>query len=93
MNKYIIVSKELRLSFILKKQNPKIFRMNLEHKNILTSSSLKKKTLHLAEQATDFSPAKYTASDLSLVWLIAESCLTFPGSDFSRNPRLEASWR
>ena len=39
MNKYIIVSKELKLSFILKKQNPKIFRMNLEHKNILTKSS------------------------------------------------------
>ena len=33
--------------------------------------------LHLAEQVTDFSCIKYTASDQSLVWSIAESCLTF----------------
>ena len=46
---------------------------------------------HLAEQATDFSSIKYTASDQSLVWLIAESCLTFPGSDSPRNPRLDVS--
>ena len=34
--------------------------------------------LHLVEQATDFSHIKYIASDQSLVWSIAESCLTFP---------------
>ena len=47
--------------------------------------------LHLVEQVTDFSHIKYIASDQSLVWSIAESCLTFPGSDFSRNPRLGVS--
>ena len=34
--------------------------------------------LHLVEQATDFSNTKYIASDQSLVWSIAKSCLTFP---------------
>ena len=33
---------------------------------------------HLVEQATDFSNTKYIASDQSLVWSIAKSCLTFP---------------
>ena len=33
---------------------------------------------HLVEQATDFSNTKYIASNQSLVWSIARSCLTFP---------------
>ena len=37
-----------------------------------------KRTLHLVEQATDFSNTKYIANNQSLVWSIAKSCLTFP---------------
>ena len=33
---------------------------------------------HLVEQATNFSNTKHIASDQSLVWSSARSCLTFP---------------
>ena len=70
MNKYIVVSKELKLSFILKKQNPKNIQNELRTLKHFDKVKLKN-MLHLAEQATDFSPAKYTTSDQSLVWSIA----------------------
>ena len=51
---------------------------------------------HLVEQATDFPNTKYIASDQSLVWLIARSCLTFPeatspgipGSEYQSSERI-----